>query len=86
MDLKCLSNAKGQEIKEAVAKVAEKPNLATAFEINEKRKGIFKVSTGCMDFDYILGGGIKSMSITEAYGEHRSGKTQLAHTLCGKYH
>ncbi len=32
--------------------------------------------------DAILGGGIESRSITEIYGEFRSGKTQWVHTLC----
>lgn len=30
----------------------------------------------------ILGGGIESMSITEVFGEARTGKTQISHTLC----
>jgi RecA/RadA recombinase len=25
------------------------------------------------------------MAITEAFGEFRTGKTQLSHTLCGKF-
>jgi hypothetical protein len=32
--------------------------------------------------DAILGGGLESRSITEIYGEFRSGKTQWVHTLC----
>ena len=32
-----------------------------------------------------MGGGLESMAITEAFGEFRTGKTQLSHTLCGKY-
>mgnify|MGYP006299877073 CR=1 FL=1 len=28
------------------------------------------------------GGGIETMSITEVFGEFRTGKTQLCHTLC----
>lgn len=31
---------------------------------------------------YLLAGGIETGSITEIYGEFRSGKTQLCHTLC----
>lgn len=27
-------------------------------------------------------GGIQTMAITEAFGEFRTGKTQIAHTLC----
>ena len=34
-------------------------------------------------FSKLLGGGIESMAITEAFGEFRTGKTQLSHTLCG---
>ncbi|KAM4021932.1 meiotic recombination protein DMC1/LIM15 homolog isoform 1-T1 [Anomaloglossus baeobatrachus] len=30
----------------------------------------------------LLGGGIESMAITETFGEFRTGKTQLSHTLC----
>uniref|UniRef100_A0A2K5PZA2 DNA meiotic recombinase 1 n=1 Tax=Cebus imitator TaxID=2715852 RepID=A0A2K5PZA2_CEBIM len=33
----------------------------------------------------LLGGGIESMAITEAFGEFRTGKTQLSHTLCGEH-
>ncbi len=29
-----------------------------------------------------MGGGVESMAITEVFGEFRTGKTQLAHTLC----
>jgi len=32
--------------------------------------------------DGILGGGVQSQSITEVYGEFRTGKTQLSHTMC----
>ena len=34
-------------------------------------------------FSKLMGGGLESMSITEAFGEFRTGKTQLSHTLCG---
>ena len=30
----------------------------------------------------LFSGGIESMSITEAFGEFRTGKTQISHTLC----
>lgn len=33
-------------------------------------------------FSKLLGGGIESMAITEVFGEFRTGKTQLSHTLC----
>jgi len=40
-----------------------------------------QITTGATAVDAILGGGIETGSITEVYGEFRSGKTQLAHTL-----
>lgn len=43
---------------------------------------MIKITTGCAAFDKLLGGGIESQSITEAFGEFRTGKTQIAHQLC----
>ena len=34
-------------------------------------------------YSKLLGGGMESMAITEAFGEFRTGKTQISHTLCG---
>lgn len=33
-------------------------------------------------FSNLMGGGVESMAITEVFGEFRTGKTQLSHTLC----
>jgi meiotic recombination protein DMC1 len=41
-----------------------------------------KLTTGCKSLDELLQGGIESQSITEVFGEFRTGKTQLCHTLC----
>ena len=35
-------------------------------------------------YSKLMGGGVESMAITEAFGEFRTGKTQLSHTLCGE--
>lgn len=40
-----------------------------------------RITTGSKAFDDILGGGVEQCSITEVYGEYRSGKSQLCHTL-----
>lgn len=40
------------------------------------------MTTGSSELDALIGGGIETMSITEIFGEFRTGKTQLAHTLC----
>eukprot|EP00075_Anas_platyrhynchos_P017184 XP_027306437.1 meiotic recombination protein DMC1/LIM15 homolog isoform X2 [Anas platyrhynchos] len=80
-NVKGLSEAKVDKIKEAANKLIE-PGFLTAFEYSEKRKMVFHISTGSQEFDKLLGGGIESMAITEAFGEFRTGKTQLSHTLC----
>ncbi len=40
------------------------------------------VGLGSNDLDVLLGGGVETGSITEIFGEFRTGKTQLCHTLC----
>ncbi|XP_041446648.1 meiotic recombination protein DMC1/LIM15 homolog isoform X2 [Xenopus laevis] len=80
-NIKGLSEAKVEKIKEAANKVIE-PGFLTAFEYSAKRKMVFHISTGSHEFDKLLGGGIESMAITETFGEFRTGKTQISHTLC----
>lgn len=50
--------------------------------IMTRREKIRRITTGCDNLDNLLQGGIESMAITEAFGEFRTGKTQLSHTLC----
>jgi len=54
----------------------------TASEFNATRGDIIQISTGSKDLDKILDGGIETGSITELFGEFRTGKTQLCHQLC----
>ncbi|XP_049419124.1 meiotic recombination protein DMC1/LIM15 homolog isoform X2 [Epinephelus fuscoguttatus] len=75
-NIKGLSEAKVEKIKEAAGK------MLTAFQYSAKRKQVFHITTGSQEFDKLLGGGIESMAITEAFGEFRTGKTQLSHTFC----
>ena len=37
---------------------------------------------GNENVDQLLGGGVETGSITEIFGEFRTGKTQICHTLC----
>lgn len=39
------------------------------------------ITTGSKELDRLLGGGIETGSITEMFGEFRTGKTQMCHTL-----
>uniref|UniRef100_A0A4W3I1M8 Meiotic recombination protein n=1 Tax=Callorhinchus milii TaxID=7868 RepID=A0A4W3I1M8_CALMI len=80
-NIKGLSEAKVDKIKEAANKLVE-PGFLTASEYSEKRKSVFHITTGSQEFDKLLGGGIESMAITEAFGEFRTGKTQMSHTFC----
>lgn len=53
---------------------------------------MFSITTGSKQLDEMLGGldtkwcpnsgGVKSMTITEVYGEFRCGKTQLYNSTC----
>ena len=48
----------------------------------EERKKVVHISTGSKELDTLLGGGMESSSLTEMFGEFRTGKTQICHTLC----
>ncbi|KAI0784972.1 Rad51-domain-containing protein [Abortiporus biennis] len=80
LKIKGMSDAKVEKIKEAAHKILGS-SFATGLEIQEKRKRVLIISTGSKNVDTILGGGIMSQSISEVYGEFRTGKTQLAHTM-----
>lgn len=56
----------------------------TADKILEKRLSVAKISTGSKNLDNLLGGGVETQAITEAYGAYGSGKTQIGFQLaCG---
>ncbi|XP_022095573.1 meiotic recombination protein DMC1/LIM15 homolog [Acanthaster planci] len=80
-EIKGISEAKMEKIKEAAAKL-EAHGFITALEYSSKRKNCFRITTGSSELDKLIGGGVESMAITEAFGEFRTGKTQLSHTLC----
>ncbi|KAF9761325.1 Meiotic recombination protein DMC1/LIM15 like protein [Nosema granulosis] len=79
--IKGLSDVKIDKMKEAVSK-ALKLDFMTAGAYAAKRSQVCKITTGGSDFDALIGGGIQTMSITEVFGEFRTGKTQLATTMC----
>jgi DNA repair protein RAD51 len=55
--------------------------FTTATEFHQKRSEIIQLTTGSKELDRLLGGGIETGSITEVFGEFRTGKSQLCHTL-----
>ncbi|XP_056649060.1 meiotic recombination protein DMC1/LIM15 homolog [Diorhabda sublineata] len=82
LSIKGFNDTKIDKIKEACCKVVLNTGFMTALEVCDQRKQVFKLPTGSANLDKLLGGGIESMSITEVFGEFRTGKTQLSHTLC----
>lgn len=95
LKIKGLSETKVDKIKEAALKIQasilllllnlilhQGPGFVTAKQVALQREKVVKISTGSRQLDSLLGGGIQTMSLTEAFGEYRTGKTQLAHTLC----
>jgi len=54
----------------------------TAKDFSVQREELVQISTGSKELDKILDGGIETGSITELFGEFRTGKTQLCHQLC----
>lgn len=56
-------------------------SFTTATEFHQRRAEIIQLSTGSTELDKLLQGGIETGSITELFGEFRTGKSQLCHTL-----
>ena len=52
-----------------------------ADELLERRKQVGKITTGSQALDELLGGGVETQSITEAYGGFGSGKSQIGFNL-----
>ena len=81
--IKGLSEVKVEKMKEAVLKICgSSAGFCTALQHSVNRRNVFRLSTGSMELNKLLGGGLESMAITEVFGEFRTGKTQLSHTLC----
>ncbi len=55
--------------------------FVTADQILQIRQQSERITTGSKNLDSLLGGGVETQAITEAYGEFGSGKTQLGFQL-----
>ncbi|XP_058117385.1 DNA repair protein RAD51 homolog 1 [Anopheles ziemanni] len=78
--IKGISEAKADKILQEATKHVPM-GFTTATEYHQKRSEIIQLTTGSKELDKLLGGGIETGSITEIFGEFRTGKTQLCHTL-----
>jgi len=81
--VKGISEQKADKIMSEAQKLNSRNlGFSTATECYQKRAELIQVSTGSKELDKLLGGGIETGSITEIFGEFRTGKTQLCHQLC----
>lgn len=78
--IKGISEAKADKILQEASKLVVM-GFKSATEIHQIRSNIVCITTGSTELDRLLGGGIETGSITEIFGEFRTGKTQLCHTL-----
>jgi DNA repair protein RadA len=58
-----------------------KMGFEPASEVLKKRQSIAKITTGSKTLDDLIGGGVETQAILEAYGAFGSGKSQIAHQL-----
>jgi DNA repair protein RAD51 len=78
--IKGISEAKADKIIGEAAKLVPL-GFTTASEVHQKRSEIVKITSGSKELDKLLGGGIETGSVTEIFGEFRTGKTQICHNL-----
>lgn len=53
--------------------------FATGLELADRRQNVIMISTGSKSVDAMLGGGICTQSITEVFGEYRTGKVSCVY-------
>jgi len=78
--IKGISEAKADKILSEATKLVPM-GFTTATEFHQRRADMISITTGSKELDTLLGGGLETGSITEIFGEFRTGKTQLCHTL-----
>lgn len=78
--IKGISENKADKLLELASKLVQM-GFTTGTEIAETRKQLLYIATGSSELDKLLAGGLETGSITELFGEFRTGKTQLCHTM-----
>lgn len=56
-------------------------NIRSGLEVLDDRRKMIRITSGSKELDKLLDGGFETGSITEIFGDIRSGKTQLCHQL-----
>jgi len=81
MAIKGISEAKADKLQAEASKLIPM-GFTTATELHRQRQDIIQITTGSKELDKLLEGGFETGSITEIFGEFRTGKTQLCHQIC----
>ncbi|KAL0637494.1 RecA recombinase Rhp51 [Maublancomyces gigas] len=80
LTIKGISEAKADKLIAEASRLVPM-GFTTATEMHQRRSELISVTTGSKQLDTLLAGGIETGSITEVFGEFRTGKSQLCHTL-----
>ena len=80
-EIKGISDEKAKKMINEAGKIVPM-GFTTATQLHQSRMEILQFATGSKELDKLLQGGIEAGSITEIFGEFRTGKTQLCHQLC----
>lgn len=80
LEVKGISEAKADRLLNEAARLVPM-GFVTAADFHLRRSEMICLTTGSKNLDTLLGGGIETGSITELFGEFRTGKSQLCHTL-----
>lgn len=78
--IKGISEQKAEKLLKEAAKLVPM-GFTTATEMHQRRSELISITTGSKQLDTLLAGGIETGSITEVFGEFRTGKSQICHTL-----
>ena len=77
MTVKGISENKAEKISAEAAKLVPL-GFTTASEFHSRRSELICLTTGSKQLDTLLGGGVETGSITEVFGEFRTGKSHCA--------
>lgn len=77
-----IGEGQAKKIITAARRAAEIGNFVTADKVLERRKTVGWITTGSKQLDTLLGGGVETRAVTEAFGEFGAGKSQIGHQLC----
>ncbi|KAL1853261.1 RecA recombinase Rhp51 [Diaporthe australafricana] len=78
--IKGISEQKANKILQEASKLVPM-GFTTATEMHQRRSELISITTGSKNLDTLLAGGIETGSVTELFGEFRTGKSQICHTL-----